>query len=158
MTRRLVPELLLALLAMACAWPLFVVDHPPIQDLPQHLAAMRVLVDYHDPALRFAEFFEVDLLRTQYLAYYGVVRVLGLALPVELANRLVLAAAIGLLAPGLRAAAVNLPAPALVVGLPRHEHVVVSELPVRGDGGVDPKVREGVGGLVARARARRDAG
>jgi hypothetical protein len=76
-TRRLVPELLLALLAVACAWPLFVVDHPPIQDLPQHLAAMRVLVDYHDPALRFAEFFEVDLLRTQYLAYYGVVRVLG---------------------------------------------------------------------------------
>ena len=94
MTRRLVPELLLALLAMACAWPLFVVDHPPIQDLPQHLAAMRVLVDYHDPALRFAEFFEVDLLRTQYLAYYGVVRVLGLVMSVELANRLVLAAAI----------------------------------------------------------------
>lgn len=93
-TRRLVPEVLLALLAVACAWPLFVVDHPPIQDLPQHLAAMRVLVDYDVPSLRFAEFFEVDLLRTQYLAYYGAVRVLGTVLSVELANRLVLATAI----------------------------------------------------------------
>lgn len=93
-TRRLVPEVLLALLALACAVPLFVVEHPPIQDLPQHLAAMRVLVDYGSPGLRFQEFFEVDLLRTQYLAYYGVVRVLGTVLPVELANRLVLAAAI----------------------------------------------------------------
>lgn len=94
MTRRLVPEVLLALLALACAVPLFVVEHPPIQDLPQHLAAMRVLVDYGAPGLRFQEFFEVDLLRTQYLAYYGVVRVLGTVLPVELANRLVLASAI----------------------------------------------------------------
>ncbi|MCA9574401.1 MAG: hypothetical protein H6726_02555 [Sandaracinaceae bacterium] len=94
MTRRLVPETLLALLAAACAAPLFLVEHPPIQDLPQHLAAMRVLADYDAPGLRFAEFFEVHLLRTQYLAYYGVVRVLSVALPVELANRLVLAAAI----------------------------------------------------------------
>lgn len=93
-TRRLVPEVLLALLAAACAAPLFLVDHPPIQDLPQHLAAMRVLADYDAPGLRFAEFFEVDLLRTQYLAYYGAVRVLSTVLSVELANRLVLAAAI----------------------------------------------------------------
>ena len=53
----------------AALFPLFYVRYPPIQDLPQHLAAMRVLHDFHDPALGFARYFELDLLRTQYLAY-----------------------------------------------------------------------------------------
>ena len=62
-------ELLWLGLACACVFPLFYVRYAPIQDLPQHLAAVRVLHDFHDPALRFARYFEIDLWRTQYLAY-----------------------------------------------------------------------------------------
>ena len=87
-------ELLLLGLAAFAAAPVWWVDHPPIQDLPQHLAAMRALVDYDDPALRFSEFFTVELSRTQYLAYYLVVRLLALPFGVLLANKIVLTLAI----------------------------------------------------------------
>src|SRR5690606_20099205 len=59
-------------LSVACVWPIFYVRYVPIQDLPQHLAAVRVLHDFDDPLLAFSRFFELDLWRTQYLAYYVV--------------------------------------------------------------------------------------
>ncbi len=80
-------ELLFAALAVACAWPLVQASYPPIQDLPQHLAAIRVLHDHGDPALGFARFFELDLLATQYLAYYLTADLLAHLVGVEPANR-----------------------------------------------------------------------
>ncbi|MGD8862963.1 MAG: hypothetical protein PVI30_23315 [Myxococcales bacterium] len=87
-------ELVYAGLAAACVWPLFYVDYPPIQDLPQHLAAIRVLHDYGDPQLGFARYFEIDLWRTQYLAYYVAADLLAYPLGVELANRVLIAASL----------------------------------------------------------------
>jgi hypothetical protein len=87
-------ELLLAGLAIGAAVPLFLVAHPPLQDLPQHLAAIRVFADYDDPSFRFSEFFTSELGRTQYLAYYLATRALTPIFGIELANRLILSAAI----------------------------------------------------------------
>ena len=87
-------EIAFAFGALAAAAPLFAVTFPPIQDLPQHLAAMRILIDYDAASLHFSEFFEVDLFRTQYLGYYTAVRALALFLPLELANRVALGLAL----------------------------------------------------------------
>jgi len=81
-------ELVFAALALACVWPLFYTRYAPLQDLPQHLAAIRILHDFHDPQLGFDRFFELDLGRTQYLAYYLAADLLSYLLPVERANEL----------------------------------------------------------------------
>ncbi len=80
------------LLAALCwmLWPLWAVPHPPIQDLPQHLAAVRVLHDYHDPALRFSEYFSLSLGSTQYLAVYLVADALAYLVNVRTALLIVL--------------------------------------------------------------------
>jgi len=91
---RSVWRLLMVALSAACVFPIFKVQYLPIQDLPQHLAAVRVLHDFSDPALRFSEFFELQLLRTQYLTVYMAAHVLAYALPLELAMRVVIAAAL----------------------------------------------------------------
>src|SRR5690606_22473243 len=62
-------EVVLALVATYAALPMWVAEHPAIQDLPQHMAAIRVLGSYGDPDLAFAQYFTIDLTRTQYLAY-----------------------------------------------------------------------------------------
>lgn len=87
-------DLLRAAVATSAAWPLWTVDHPPIQDLPQHLAAIRVLHDFQDPAWAFSEVFVLDLGRTQYLAVYLVAHLLAYPLGVELATRVLLTAAV----------------------------------------------------------------
>jgi hypothetical protein len=53
---------------------------------------VRVLHDFHDPQLGFDRFFELHLGRTQYLAYYLAVDALAYVLPLELANKLIVAA------------------------------------------------------------------
>jgi hypothetical protein len=50
--------------------PLWSGDFLPYQDAPQHLAAIRVLADFHAPGLAFDKWFEVDLGRLQYLGFY----------------------------------------------------------------------------------------
>lgn len=82
---------LMAALSVACVFPIFKVEYLPIQDLPQHLAAIRVLHDFDDPVLRFSEYFELQRLRTQYLAVYFAVDLLAYALDLELAMRVVTA-------------------------------------------------------------------
>lgn len=79
------------LATVACVFPIFQLEYLPIQDLPQHLAAIRVLHDFHDPLLGFQRFFELQLLRTQYLTVYFAVHVLSYLLDLELAMRLVIA-------------------------------------------------------------------
>ena len=80
-------------LSAACVWPLFYVRYAPIEDMPQHLAAVRVLHDFHDPAWGFTRYFELHLARTQYLAYYLAVDLVAYVVPLELANKLLIAAA-----------------------------------------------------------------
>lgn len=89
-------------LAIASALPLFLVTYPPLQDLPQHLAAVRVLHDFSTPEFRFQEFFELQLGRTQYLAFYVLGHVLAYALGVTLATKLVVALGIAGLPYALR--------------------------------------------------------
>jgi hypothetical protein len=79
-------------LSLAAIAPLWLVDHPPLQDLPQHLAAIQVLKSY--PELSLGKYFELAPLRTQYLGYYSAAWLLSHVLGVELANRVLLSLAI----------------------------------------------------------------
>jgi hypothetical protein len=79
-------------LSVASAWPLLRAEHPPLQDLPQHLAAIHVLKTY--PAQGLGEMFEIDLGRTQYISYYGAAWLLSYPLGVALGNKLLLICAI----------------------------------------------------------------
>lgn len=85
------PFLVVAALAAAPIWR---VTHPPIQDLPQHLATVRALVDFGDPSLHFADYYRIELGRTQYLGYYLLTAALAKVVSVALANRVVVSAAI----------------------------------------------------------------
>jgi len=61
--------LLVAVLATAPAW---IVRHPPLEDLPFHLATLRVVHSYSDPAFGFQKDFFLNLTHTQYALYYVV--------------------------------------------------------------------------------------
>ncbi len=81
--------------AAACvALPLWVTAHPPIQDWPQHLAAIRVLHSFSDPSFGFEQFFVLDLGRTQYLTVYFGAHLLAYLVGVALALKIVASAAI----------------------------------------------------------------
>ncbi len=86
--------LVFAGLVLASVVPVWRVPYPPIQDLPQHLAAIRILVDHGDPALRFADYFELDLGRTQYLAFYLVAVLLSQVVSVATATKLLITASL----------------------------------------------------------------
>jgi hypothetical protein len=73
-------------------WPLCSTRYLPIEDLPQHLAAIRVLHSYHDARFDFARYFELDLFGTQYLAYYLLADGLAYLVDLELGNRLIVVA------------------------------------------------------------------
>jgi hypothetical protein len=95
-------ELGFGALAVGSVLPLFLVTYPPLQDLPQHLAAVRVLHDFSTPELRFQDFFQLELGRTQYLAFYVLSHVLAYFCGVTLATKLVVAFGIAGLPYGLR--------------------------------------------------------
>jgi hypothetical protein len=78
----------LAYLALAAAVtaPAWIVQHPPIQDLPFHLATLRVIHDFHDPAYGFDKDFYIDILHTEYVLYYLVGSALAYVLGVYKAN------------------------------------------------------------------------
>jgi hypothetical protein len=59
--------LALAVLASAPAW---IVRYPPLQDMPFHVAAMRVIHSFHDPAFGIDQYFDLTFGRTQYFLYY----------------------------------------------------------------------------------------
>src|ERR1035438_8479393 len=50
--------------------PAWIVKHPPLQDLPFHLATIRIIKSFHDPAFGFDKEFVLTLGRTQYVVYY----------------------------------------------------------------------------------------
>jgi hypothetical protein len=56
-----------AVFATAPAW---IVEHPPLQDLPFHVATLRLIHDHGNAAYGFADVYQLTLLRTEYLLYY----------------------------------------------------------------------------------------
>lgn len=87
-------EIGFALLAVASTVPIWLVDFPPIQDLPQHLATIRVLHDYANPQFAFATYFTTALSKTQYLTYYFAVHLLAYPFGIFLANKLFISASL----------------------------------------------------------------
>jgi len=85
---RVLWHVVFAALSIAVALPLWLTPHLPLQDMPQHLAAVRVLRDTLDHG--FDPYFQVNLLHTQYLVYYALVVVLSYPLGIALANKLIL--------------------------------------------------------------------
>lgn len=61
-----------ALIACSALVPLFSVHFVPSQDLPQHVAAVRVLHDFDAPGARFQELFEVSRFSTPYWSVYAL--------------------------------------------------------------------------------------
>jgi hypothetical protein len=94
MRKKAVWELSFGALALLSVVPFWVVVYPPIEDLPQHLAAIRVLHSFHDPNFGFESIFSVDILRTQYLTYYLAAHLLAYLFDVVLANKILLTAVI----------------------------------------------------------------
>ena len=90
--RRKLLELGLAALVAAAIVPIWLPDWLPLQDLPQHLAAIRVLGDYGDPALNLSNYFRITPFQTQYLGYYSAVWLLSWIVEIQVANRLFLTA------------------------------------------------------------------
>ncbi len=82
------------LVACTAVLPLWTARYSAIQDLPQHLAAVRVLFDYGDPELRFGDYFERTPFSTQYIAYYAVVGLVSTVMPLAVANKVVLSLAL----------------------------------------------------------------
>lgn len=85
---------LLLLGALLATVPLWRVPYPPLQDLPQHLAAIRVLHSYADPAYGFAQHYVLQLLHTQYLAFYLACDALARLVDLQTATLLVASAAV----------------------------------------------------------------
>ena len=75
-------------------WPLAAARYAPIEDLPQHLAAIRVLHSWDDPSFGFQQFFELALRQTQYLGYYLLADGLAYLVDLELANRILIVASV----------------------------------------------------------------
>lgn len=75
--------LLVAVVASAPAW---IVKHPPLEDLPLHLATIRIIKSFHDPAFGFDQNFILTLGRTQYVLYYLVGAALAWVVGVGAAN------------------------------------------------------------------------
>lgn len=75
-----------ALYALLATVPAWVVRHPPLQDLPFHLATINVLSHYGDTAWGYAQTYALTLGRTQYLVYYGLAVLLSKVLGVFAAN------------------------------------------------------------------------
>jgi len=68
--QELVWPLLVALSTVAAIAPLWASELLPYQDAPEHVAAVRVLADFHTQGPAFDKWFEIDLRRLQYLGFY----------------------------------------------------------------------------------------
>jgi hypothetical protein len=68
--QELIWPLVVALATAAAIVPFWSSEMLPYQDAPQHIAAVRVLADYHAPGLAFDRWFQPDLGRLEYLGFY----------------------------------------------------------------------------------------
>ncbi len=58
------------LVALMCTAPAWIVKHPPLQDMPFHLATLRILHDQSNPLYGLSAYYQTNLFHTQYLLYY----------------------------------------------------------------------------------------
>lgn len=79
------------LIALAASAPAWIVQYPPVQDLPYHMAVTRVIRSLGDPAFALSDF-TLTLGRTQYLLYYLAGTALSYLLGVFHANVVLVAA------------------------------------------------------------------
>jgi hypothetical protein len=107
-----------ALVASAPAW---IVEHPPLQDLPFHLATIRILASFSDPAYGFRDYFALHLGETQYVIYYLVGAVLTKLFGLVAANVLLVSSYLSGTVLGLRA---------LLRALDRDERLCLFVLPL----------------------------
>ncbi len=87
-----VPYWLVAILVSA---PMWIVRHPPLQDLPLHLTTIRIIKSFHDPAFGFDRDFVLTLGRTQYVLYYLLGAVLATFVGVLAANVILVSGYLG---------------------------------------------------------------
>lgn len=87
--RRLERWLAAALTAGVLA-PLWLVEHPPLQDYPYHLVRAQVLAHHGDPAFDYREAFAVSWYPAPYVLAYWLTAGLGRLAGVPLAGKLVL--------------------------------------------------------------------
>jgi hypothetical protein len=78
--------LLYVALAIACTAPAWIVKYPPLQDLPFHVATLRLIHDHGNPAYGFADVYRLDLVHTEYLLYYLIGDSLAFVLGVKVAS------------------------------------------------------------------------
>ena len=112
---------LLLVAAIMAALPAVVVKYPPIQDLPFHTAATRVIHDYSNPAFGFEEHFVTTLGSTQYVFYYLCTSFLSYFVGVSKANIAMLIFYLSGTVFGLRS---------LVVALGKDERLALLVLPI----------------------------
>ena len=84
-----------AAIALLSCVPVFLVKYPPIQDLPLHLATMRVIHSYGDPAYAFQHDFVLTLGRTQYVLYYLLGSLMAHVVGLTRANLVLVSAYLG---------------------------------------------------------------
>jgi hypothetical protein len=87
-------DLVLFIVALIVVLPIWAVARPPLQDFPQHVAAVRVLSSYFDPSFRFQEYFELTVGRTQYLTVYLLAAPMARVIGPTLATKAVLCLAL----------------------------------------------------------------
>jgi hypothetical protein len=104
---RWLEPVLYALLGVLVSAPAWIVAHPPIQDLPYHLATIRVIHSLKDPAYGLGDFV-LTLRNTQYVGYYLLADWLSYVAGVTGANTLLVAAYLAGTVLGLRALLVTL--------------------------------------------------
>ncbi len=107
-----------AVLASAPAW---IVKHPPMQDLPFHLATIRAIRSFYDPAYGFDENFVLTFGRTQYVVYYLIGAALAIFVGVVAANVVLVATCLGGTVLALRS---------LLVALGRDERLCLFVVPL----------------------------
>jgi hypothetical protein len=83
------------LVALGASLPAWIVRHPPLQDLPFHLATLRQIHNYHDPAFGFEKDYFRNLSSTQYALYYVVGDALAFAVGIDNATRLMMTLYLG---------------------------------------------------------------
>ena len=84
--RQLLSELPYLLIAVGASAPAWIVKYPPIQDMPYHVATIRVLHSIHDPAFGLDQHFQLQLGNTHYLLYYLAGSLLSYLVGVAYAN------------------------------------------------------------------------
>lgn len=81
---------LAAILTVVAIAPVWLVEHPPLQDYPYHLARVNVLAHYDDPALAYRDTFVVSAYPAPYVLADWLMAGLGRLLGIETAGKVVL--------------------------------------------------------------------